>query len=49
MDRTTAKPLQFEREMVGGEIYEYCPLGHYVVRAPEVSVVVPHSSIHGLR
>ena len=33
MARTIAKPVQFKREMVGGEIYEYYPLGHYVVRA----------------
>ena len=27
---------QVIKEMVGGEVYQYYPLGRYVVRAPEV-------------
>ena len=33
MDDTIARTPQIKREIVGGEIYEYYPLGNYVVRA----------------
>jgi uncharacterized protein (DUF433 family) len=33
---TTIKQPQLVRELYGGEVYEYYPLGHYIVAAPGV-------------
>lgn len=33
---TAPQPGELVREMYGGEIYEYYPLGQYIVRAPGV-------------